>query len=45
MENLFDDCEADPELVKSVVPHALQAFETKATAPAWRDTAFTGRRT
>lgn len=26
-------------------PHALLAFETKATAPAWADRAFNGRRT
>lgn len=25
-------------------PHALQAFETKASAPAWADKGFDGRR-
>ncbi|KAI0468436.1 Alpha/Beta hydrolase protein [Xylaria cf. heliscus] len=45
MEILYNDCEPDPELEKSVIPHALQAFETKASAPAWRDKGFDGRRT
>ncbi|RWA03735.1 hypothetical protein EKO27_g11370 [Xylaria grammica] len=45
MEILFNDCKPDPELEKSVLPHALRAFETKASAPAWRDKGFDGRRT
>ncbi|KAI0459138.1 Alpha/Beta hydrolase protein [Xylaria acuta] len=44
MEILYNDCEPDPELDKSMTPHALHAFETKASAPAWQDTGFDGRR-
>ncbi|KAI0191587.1 Alpha/Beta hydrolase protein [Astrocystis sublimbata] len=45
MDVLFNDCEYDPELVASVYPHAHNAFETKASAPAWQDKGFDGRRT
>ncbi|KAI8944589.1 Alpha/Beta hydrolase protein [Xylaria longipes] len=44
MEILYNDCEPDPELDKSMTPHALQAFETRASAPAWQDRGFNGRR-
>ncbi|KAI1809287.1 Alpha/Beta hydrolase protein [Poronia punctata] len=42
---LYNDVvEWDPELDKSMQPHALRAFETKAPAPAWMDRGFDGRR-
>ncbi|KAI0869290.1 Alpha/Beta hydrolase protein [Hypoxylon argillaceum] len=44
-EILYNDCDPDPELDKFMTPHALKAFETKASAPAWRDKGFAGRRT
>ncbi|RYP53627.1 hypothetical protein DL768_001407 [Monosporascus sp. mg162] len=46
MDVLYNDCDAAlaPELDKFMNPHALQAFETKPTAPAWADEAFNGRR-
>ncbi|KAI0409323.1 Alpha/Beta hydrolase protein [Xylaria palmicola] len=37
---LYNDCEP---VEKTMSPHALQAFETKASAPAWRDKGFDGR--
>ncbi|KAI1294291.1 Alpha/Beta hydrolase protein [Xylaria venustula] len=43
MDILFNDCD-DLELEKSVYPHAHHAFETKASAPAWQDKGFDGRR-
>ncbi|KAF4122760.1 hypothetical protein GMORB2_7067 [Geosmithia morbida] len=47
MDVLYNDCDAAlaPVLEKSLKPHAHLAFETKATAPAWADLAFDGRRT
>ncbi|RYP55408.1 hypothetical protein DL769_010194 [Monosporascus sp. CRB-8-3] len=46
MDVLYNDC--DPalsmELDKYMYPHALLAFDTKATAPAWADKGFNGRR-
>ncbi|RYO98127.1 hypothetical protein DL764_007172 [Monosporascus ibericus] len=46
MDVLYNDCDAAlaPELDKFMNPHALRAFETKPTAPAWADEAFSGRR-
>ncbi|KAI3342586.1 Alpha/Beta hydrolase protein [Ustulina deusta] len=44
LDVLYNDCEPDPELEKAMTPHALQAFETKAPAPAWQDKGFDGRR-
>lgn len=46
MDILYNDCNPAraEELISSVIPHAYAAFETKATAPAWADTAFDGRR-
>lgn len=46
MDILYNDC--DPSqgsaLDKYMVPHANLAFETKASAPAWADKGFDGRR-
>lgn len=46
MDILYNDC--DPaltsELESSMLPHANLAFETKASAPAWADSAFDGKR-
>ncbi|PYI11225.1 alpha/beta-hydrolase [Aspergillus sclerotiicarbonarius CBS 121057] len=46
MEILYNDCDRtmEPELDKMMQPHALRAFETPATAPAWAESAFDGRR-
>ncbi|CAG8241846.1 unnamed protein product [Penicillium salamii] len=46
MEILYNDCDRalEPELGKQMQPHALRAFETPATAPAWAESAFDGRR-
>ncbi|KAH6649102.1 Alpha/beta hydrolase fold-1 [Truncatella angustata] len=46
MDILYNDCDPSlaPELDKHMNPHALLAFETKATAPAWADAGFDGRR-
>ncbi|KAL4882445.1 alpha/beta-hydrolase [Aspergillus karnatakaensis] len=46
MEILYNDCDRalEPELDKLMQPHALRAFETPATAPAWAEGAFDGRR-
>jgi pimeloyl-ACP methyl ester carboxylesterase len=46
MDILYNDCDPalEPELEKYMKPHAFQAFETKATAPAWQDKGFDGRR-
>lgn len=46
MDILYNDCDPAlaPELEASMKPHALLAFETKATAPAWADKGFDGRR-
>lgn len=46
MEILYNDC--DPartsELESYMLPHANLAFETKASAPAWADSGFDGKR-
>ncbi|KAK7754319.1 hypothetical protein SLS62_003612 [Diatrype stigma] len=46
MDVLYNDC--DPALASELggymQPHALLAFETAATAPAWADKGFDGRR-
>jgi hypothetical protein len=46
MEVLYNDLppELAPELDRAMRPHALLAFETKPTAPAWADPGFDGRR-
>lgn len=46
MEILYNDCDRNltAELESTVLPHASIAFETKATAPAWADKGFDGRR-
>ncbi|KAB8222324.1 Alpha/Beta hydrolase protein [Aspergillus novoparasiticus] len=46
MEVLYNDCDRalEPELDQLMQPHALRAFETPATAPAWAESAFDGRR-
>ncbi|RWA14270.1 hypothetical protein EKO27_g836 [Xylaria grammica] len=46
MDILYNDYDPSlqPELDKFMNPHALQAFETKATAPAWKDKGFEQRR-
>jgi hypothetical protein len=46
MDILYNDCDHDlePEFNKLMQPHALRAFETPATAPAWAESAFDGRR-
>lgn len=46
MEILYNDCDHSiaSVLESTVKPHANLAFETKATAPAWADTGFDGRR-
>ncbi|KXX73310.1 Pyrethroid hydrolase [Madurella mycetomatis] len=46
MDILYNDCDAGlaPELDSAMRPHALLAFETKPSAPAWADRGFDGRR-
>jgi hypothetical protein len=46
MDILYNDCDRalEPELDKRLQPHALRVFETPATAPAWAERAFDGRR-
>ncbi|KAI1635179.1 alpha/beta-hydrolase [Biscogniauxia mediterranea] len=46
MDVLYNDCDRAlaPELEKLMRPHALLAFDTKASAPAWADEGFDGRR-
>ncbi|GCB17156.1 pyrethroid hydrolase [Aspergillus awamori] len=46
MDVLYNDCDRSlqPELDRLMQPHALRAFETAATAPAWAESAFDGRR-
>ena len=46
MDILYNDCDPSsaPELNDSIQPHALLAFDTEATSPAWADKAFDGRR-
>ena len=46
MEVLYNDCDPTlaPELGKFMYPHALLAFESKPSAPAWADKAFDGKR-
>lgn len=43
---LYNDCDQSlvPALEKEMRPHALLAFETKPSAPAWADEGFNGRR-
>ncbi|KAI1370591.1 alpha/beta-hydrolase [Hypoxylon crocopeplum] len=46
MDILYNDCGPvlAPELENSMKLHALMAFETKSSAPAWADKGFDGRR-
>jgi hypothetical protein len=46
METLYGDADPSlkPQLEAAMIPHALAAFETPATAPAWAESAFDGRR-
>ncbi|KAI1320763.1 alpha/beta-hydrolase [Xylariaceae sp. FL0255] len=44
MDILYNDCEPSPELDQAMKPHALRAFETKPSAPGWKDSGFDGRR-
>ncbi|KAI1123417.1 alpha/beta-hydrolase [Nemania abortiva] len=46
MSVLYNDCDPalEPELAKQMKPHALQAFATAASAPAWKDGGFNGKR-
>ncbi|KAG6358951.1 hypothetical protein INS49_012471 [Diaporthe citri] len=46
MEILYNDCDSalSSELECRMLPHAHLAFETKATAPAWADHGFDGKR-
>ncbi|KAM0815687.1 putative Alpha/beta-hydrolase [Seiridium cardinale] len=45
-EILYNDMDPEwaQELGKRMKPHAMLAFQSPATAPAWADTAFDGRR-
>ncbi|KAI1826493.1 Alpha/Beta hydrolase protein [Xylaria intraflava] len=46
MDILYNDLDPglEPELSKLMNPHALQAFSTKPSAPAWQDKGFDRRR-
>lgn len=46
MDILYNDCDSalSTELEGHMLPHANLAFETKATAPAWADHGFDGKR-
>lgn len=46
MDILYNDCDRAlaAELESKMLPHAMLAFETKSTAPAWADKGFDGRR-
>ncbi|KAI0147319.1 Alpha/Beta hydrolase protein [Xylariaceae sp. FL1272] len=44
MDILYNDCEPSAELETSVKKHALNAFETKPSAPGWKDKGYDGRR-
>jgi hypothetical protein len=46
METLYGDVDGQRkgEMEAAMIPHALAAFETPATAPAWKEAAFDGRR-
>jgi len=46
METLYGDVDPvlKPKMEAAMIPHALAAFETAATAPAWAEIAFDGRR-
>jgi hypothetical protein len=39
------DPACETELQAAMIPHALAAFETAATLPAWAESAYDGRRT
>ncbi|KAF2260579.1 hypothetical protein CC78DRAFT_589575 [Lojkania enalia] len=46
MDTLYGDVapEMVPKMEAAMIPHALAAFETPATAPTWADSTFHGRR-
>jgi len=46
MDILYNDADPalQPKLEAAMIPHALRAFETPATAPAWAQCEFDGRR-
>jgi hypothetical protein len=46
MDILYNDLDPklEPELSHYMQPHALRAFESKPSAPAWADEGFDGRR-
>ena len=46
MPTLYGDSEPELKsaLEAAMIPHALKAFETPSTAPAWAEAAFDGRR-
>lgn len=46
MDILYNDCDRalTADLESKMQPHATIAFETPATAPAWADKGFDGRR-
>ncbi|KAI1436604.1 Alpha/Beta hydrolase protein [Xylaria sp. CBS 124048] len=46
MDTLYHDCDParESELAKYMNPHAMQAFVTKPSTPAWRDEGFENRR-
>ncbi|KAH7134991.1 hypothetical protein B0J11DRAFT_517282 [Dendryphion nanum] len=47
IETLYGDAPASrkAELEAAMIPHAMAAFETPATAPAWLESEYEGRRT
>jgi hypothetical protein len=46
MQILYGDADPAlaPELEAGMIPHSLAAFETPASAPAWAETSFDGKR-
>ncbi|PSN71562.1 prolyl aminopeptidase-like protein [Corynespora cassiicola Philippines] len=46
MDTLYNDArlELEPKMQEGMIPHALAAFETPSTKPAWAEAEFDGRR-
>jgi hypothetical protein len=46
METLYGDADpaVKPQVEAAMIPTALSAFETPATAPAWAESTYDGRR-
>jgi hypothetical protein len=46
MDTLYGDVDPvlRPKMEAAMIPHALAAFETPASAPAWAEPSFDGRR-